>query len=210
MEASPGQGSPAPPPAASAPEEEGPSRFDVLMRNRRRLLIGLALILLAAAVAVGSTAVFTSSSANPGNTFTAGTLEASNDKEGAAILTANRMIPGESTTGTVRIGNTGDVAGTFSLSSSNVTNNPGPNGGRLSDVLNLRITDTGSGATIYNGAFNAMPEQDLGSWPAGEEHNYEFVVTFPQGGQPGSNITGDNAYEGSATTITFTWDAVSS
>jgi spore coat-associated protein N len=197
------------PPVATGPEEEGPSRFDVMLRNRRRLLIGLGLILLAAAVAVGSTAVFTSSSANPGNTVTAGTLEASNDKEGAAILTANRMVPGESKNGTVTISNTGDVSGTFSLSSSNLSNAPGPNGGRISDVLQLRIAE-GANAPFYNGPYNAMPKQDLGSWPAGEEHTYEFTVTFPQGGQPGSDTTGDNAYEGSSTSIDFTWDAVSS
>jgi len=50
---------PAPPaaPPTQPPDEKGPSRFDVLLRDRKRLLIALALLLLAAAVAVGSAAI---------------------------------------------------------------------------------------------------------------------------------------------------------
>jgi spore coat-associated protein N len=190
-------------------DDEGPSRFDVLLRNKGRLLLALLLLLLAAAVAVGSTAVFTSSSVNPDNTFTAGTLEQSNSKDNAAILTAERMVPGESRNGTVTIENTGDVSGAFSLSASDITNNPGPNGGNLSQALELTIVDTGPGQTIYNGPFASMPRQELGSWGAGESHEYQFTVTFPDSGKPADETSGDNRYEGSATSATYTWDAVS-
>ena len=197
-------------PAQPASPEREPSRFDMLLRNRTRLLLVVGLLLLAVGVAVGSSAVFTSSSVNPDNTFTSGTLSQSNSKEGAAILTASGMVPGQSTDGTVTIENTGDVSGSFTLSASGLTDNPGPNGGKLSDVLELRIVETGvGGQTIYDGPFASMPKQSLGSWSAGEEHTYRFTVTFPNGGKPPSETTGDNAYQGSSTSITYTWDATS-
>src|SRR3954469_18014864 len=112
---------PAAPPNSPPPDDEGPSRVDVLLRNRKRLLIALALLALAAAIAVGSAAVFSSSSVNPTNTFSSGTLKINNSKEGSAILTASKMVPGESQTGLVTIKNDGDSKGVFSLDDSNLT-----------------------------------------------------------------------------------------
>jgi len=195
--------------ATVEPDAHEPSRFDMLLRNRTRLVLVGLLLLLAVGVAVGSSAVFTSSSANPQNTFTSGTLSQSNSKDNAAILTADKMVPGGSLNGTVTVQNTGDVSGNFSLSSSNVTDTPGPNGGKLSTVLRLQIVETGPGTTIYDGRFDSMPRQSLGKWSAGEQHTYRFTVTFPDGGTPPSPTTGDNAYQGSATTSTYTWDSTS-
>jgi len=168
------------------------------------------LLALAAGLAVASVSLFTSSSANPGNTITAGALSHSNSKDGAAILTASGMVPGETETGRVTIENTGDVSGKFRLSTSNLSDTPGPNGGKLSEVLRLKIVDrTRSLRTIYNGPYDAMPSIDLGAWEKDEQHTYEFRVTFPEGGVPPSATTGDNAYKGSATKIQFNWDATS-
>jgi spore coat-associated protein N len=196
-------------PADDSVAEEGPSRFDVLLRNRRRLLLVLLLILIAAATAYGSLAVFTSSSVNPTNTFSSGTLSQSNSLENAAILTATKMVPGDSRSGTVTIKNTGDVSGRFSLSASDLTDTPGPNGGSLSQVLRLEVVDTTDASAVYDGPYDSMPKQDLGSWTADEDHTYEFTVTFPDTGKPESSTTGDNAYEGSSTSVTYVWDAVS-
>jgi spore coat-associated protein N len=189
--------------------DEGPSRFDVILRNRKRLLIVLLIVVLAAAVTVGSASVFTSSSANPNNTFTAGTLSQSNSKDNAAILTVSKMVPGESRNGSVTVKNTGDVSGKFSLSASDLTDTPGKNGGRLSNALQLEVVDTTRSSTVYTGPFSSMPKQDLGSWAANEEHSYRFTVTFPNSGKPAGPTTGDNAFVGSSTSITYTWDAVS-
>lgn len=199
------------PPPQDAAVDEGPSRWDVIMRNKRRLLVVLLLVLVAAGVAIGSTAVFTSSSANPNNTVSAGTLSQSNSKDNAAILTVTKIVPGQSENGTVTIKNTGDVSGQFSLSDSNLTDTPGPNGGKISSVLQLKVVDTTNAIprNIYNGQYDSMPKQDLGSWGAGEAHDYKFTVTFPDSGKPPSPTTGDNAYIGSSTSITYNWDAVS-
>jgi spore coat-associated protein N len=64
----------------------------------------------AAALAVGSGANFNSTSANPSNVFTAGTISRSNSKASAAILTASNIVPGNTATGTVDIKNTGTAS----------------------------------------------------------------------------------------------------
>jgi spore coat-associated protein N len=188
----------------------GRKRLGWLLRHSKMWILALVVLAIAAALATASVSLFTSSSANPDNTFTAGSLSHSNSKEGAAILTATNMVPGGAQTGQVTIRNTGDVSGRFRLSSSNLTDTPGPNGGRLSEVLTLQVVDSsGTPTTIYDGNFNAMPSTDLGTWVKDEEHTYEFTVTFPNGGVPPSATTGDNAYKGSSTKIQFNWDATS-
>jgi hypothetical protein len=210
------QSPPPSPPVEAAPEtaaEErvsGRKRLGWLLRNSKLWIIALIVLALAAAVAVASVSVFTSSSANPDNTFTAGNLSQSNSKDGAAILTAANMVPGDSEDGRVTIQNTGDVDGDFRLSASDLADTPGPNGGKLSQALRLKVVDTfGIPRTLYNGPYAAMPAIDLGSWSKGEQHTYEFTVTFPDSGVPGSATTGDNAYKSSSTKIQFNWDATS-
>jgi spore coat-associated protein N len=138
----------------------------VLAEHPRRSIIALASALAAVAVAIGSGATFTSSSANPSNTFSAGILSQSNSDSNAAILTASNMIPGSSASGTVTITNTGTVNGAFSLSESDITDTPGPNGGKLSGDLQLtvtNVTNSSSPVTVYSGALNAMPTEALGT-----------------------------------------------
>jgi hypothetical protein len=168
--------------------------------------------LLAVGAVVGSGASFTSKSANPSNTFSAGNLAQSNSKEGAAVLTATKMVPGTSTNGTVVITNSGDVAGTFTLSKTSLTDTPGANGGQLSGVLNLKVEDVtkaGSPISVYSGKVGAMGAQSLGSFAAGEARTYKFTVEFPDGGVPASATTGDNAYKGSSMSVGYQWDAAS-
>ena len=97
------------------------SRIDILIQHPKRTLGVLALVLAAVGVAVGSGATFSASSANPSNTFTAGTLTMSNSADNSAILSVGSSPgwkPGDSTSGTVDIKNTGSLAGTFSLNRS--------------------------------------------------------------------------------------------
>src|SRR3984885_7282895 len=92
------------------------TRFKALWKaSPRKVLLAFGALMLAAAIAVGSGANFNSTSANPSNVFTAGTISHSNSKANAAILTASNMVPGGTSTGTVDIKNTGSVAGVFTL-----------------------------------------------------------------------------------------------
>jgi spore coat-associated protein N len=197
MASSPGTGgaTQAPPPAPA--QEEETSRWDAIMRNRRRLLIALLLILIAAAIAVLSTAVFTSSDANAGNLFASGTLQVESDD--GAILSAERMVPGDTVTGSVGVENTGDVSGTFSVTSENLQNTGGSP--PLSNVLTLEIVEQGGTSNpIYEGPLHPVDEELPPSWPGGEQRTYDFTVTMEQ--------EAGNEYQGKSSEVTFRWTAV--
>ncbi len=120
------------------------------------------------------------------------------------------MVPGTSTNGTVTITNSGDVAGTFTLSKTSLTDTAGANGGKLSGVLDLKVEDVTKEASpiaVYSGKVDAMGAQSLGKFNAGEARTYKFTITFPDGGTPASATTGDNAYKGSSMSVGYQWDA---
>ena len=187
------------------------SRTSALYRaSPRKLLGGLGILLMAAAVAVGSGADFNSTSANPSNTFSAGSLAQSNSKTNAAVLTADKLAPGDSVGGTVDIKNSGDLAGNFSLAKSNVVDVP--ESPSLSQQLRLKIEDLGDPACTdcpapviaYSGTLAGMGTVALGSFASDETHRYRFTVTFPDGGADGA----DNDYKGAKTTLDYTWTSV--
>lgn len=182
-------------------------RFKVLFGQRRfQALITIAALMLAASVVMASGASFTSTSANLSNTFTAGNLHHTNSKDPGAVLTATLMKPGDTATGSVTLTNDGDIPGTFSLSTSNLSDVvSAPYTGKLSDVLTLKIMD---GATqVYSGPINSVGTVAIpgGPWAAGASHTFDFTVTFPNGGTPGGPLTGDNNYKKSTMSIEFDW-----
>lgn len=187
------------------------SRMKVVATSPKLLLASLATVLAAAGITVGSGAGFTSKSANPANTFSAGVLSQANSVDGA-ILTASKMKPGESASGTVKITNDGDIAGTFSLSQVDVVDTAGANGGKLSSKLDLKIEDVTNAAspvTVYDGKVAGLTTaKDLGAYAAGSSKTYKFTVSFPDGGTPSSTTTGDNAYKGSSLSVGYQWDSV--
>jgi spore coat-associated protein N len=184
-------------------------RFKVLFGQRRfQVLVTIAAVLLAASVAIGSGANFTSTSANPANVFTAGNLHhSSTPADGTAILTAVKMKPGATTTGSITLTNDGDLPGTFTLTKSITADVAGANGGDLAGKLVLTIRE--GATTVWTGTLGAaMGTVSLGTWNAGAVHTYDFSVNFPDGGTPASNTTEDNAYKGSTITARFDWTAV--
>lgn len=182
--------------------------LDFVARHPMRVLGALSALIAAVAVAVGSSASFTATSANPSNTFAAGTLSILNSKEGLAVLTASGMKPGDSATGTVDVQNTGSLSGAFSLSRSNIVDSDGAN--PLSAKLNLVVKDCGdfsSGTPTcdagdpqrYSGTISAMGTSALGTFVAAEKHRYEFAVTF--------DASANNAYQGDSSSVQFDWNA---
>lgn len=178
------------------------SRAAYMRAHPRRVLASLATLLLATAVAVGSGANFTASSANPGNAFATGTLAMTNSKTGA-ILTASNMRPGDSQTGTVDIANSGSLSAAYSLAQSSLT------GATLAGQLDLEVVDCGDaaapdcagGASLYSGKLDSMPTTALGTFAAGEARRFEFTVTLPAS-------TG-NAFQGLGSSVQFDWSATS-
>lgn len=178
-------------------------------RHPRRALGALAALLAAVGVAVGSGASFTATSANPSNTFAAGTLSILNSKEGVAVLTASGMRPGDpASLGTVDVQNTGSLSGAFTLARSNIVDSDA--GNPMSAKLNLVVKDCGDFSagtptcdvgdpTKYSGTIAAMGSVALGTFAANEKHRYEFAVTF--------DVSAGNAYQGDTSSVQFDWNA---
>jgi spore coat-associated protein N len=188
------------------------SRFKALWASSpRTIMAALFAVFAASALAVGSGANFNSTSANPSNVLSAGTLSQSNSKADAAILTADKLTPGDSASGTVDIENTGDVNGAFTLLKSSVADVPvSP---AFSELLNLKVEDLGDPAcasscpaaqTVYSGNVADMASLDLGTYAAGDTHRYKFTVTFPNG-----TAANDNAYAGAKTTVGYSFESTS-
>ncbi len=183
--------SPPEPPSAA-------ERFGWLIRHTRMLLLALALLLIALVVAGYSLGAFTSSSANPENTFTSGTMTQVSSHDDQAVLTADGMVPGSTANGTVTIRNAGDASGEFVLQARDLVDEPGPNGGELSQVLRLVITQDGQPRNVYDGPLAEFDRAQLGTWDPEEERTFTFEVTLGEVG---------NEYQRSAASVTFVWDA---
>jgi spore coat-associated protein N len=170
--------------------------------RRRRILASFVTLLLATSVALGSGANFTASSANPSNTFSAGTLAISNTSSGAIVSMSN-MRPGDSQSGTVDISNSGSLSGPFTLSESNLS------GAALAGQLDLTVVDCGdvaapncaAGTTLYSGKFDSLPSTPLGTFAAGQGHRFQFTVSLP-------SSTG-NSFQGTSASAEFDWTATS-
>jgi hypothetical protein len=193
------------------------SRLQVLVHRPRRTLAALATVLVAVGVTAASGADFTATTANPTNTFAAGTLAMSNSNAGAAVLTASNLRPGGSAAlGTVDIGNTGSLSGAFTLTRGTVTDSSSSY--PLSSKLNTVVTDCGTfvGATppvcgnsddvnVYTGTLSAMgagtPISALGTYAASEKHRYQFSVAL--------DSSADNNYQAGTSQTVFTWNATS-
>jgi hypothetical protein len=189
------------------------SRTATLVRHPRRILGALAMVLAAVGLTVASGADFTAQSANPSNTFSAGTLSMSNSNDGAAILTASNMRPGDTSTGTVDIANTGSLSGAFTLTRGTPTDSDTAN--PLSGKLNVVVDDCGAyvGSTApdcstvtnkYTGTLAQMGTTGhtiagLGTFAGSEKHRYRFRVTL--------DSSADNNYQGDSSTVGFTWAA---
>jgi hypothetical protein len=192
------------------------SRLRALAGQPKTALGALVTVLIAATAVAGSGADFTASSANPANTFSAGTLSIANSRAGTAILTPSDLRPGEpAQAGVVDIENDGSLSGAFTLSRGAVTDSDA--GNPLSAKLQLTVVDCGAyaGATVptcgdgddapkYAGTLADMGtaghEVDaLGTFAAGAKHRYRFTVAL-------DGSAGD-AYQGDSASVQFDFNA---
>lgn len=102
----------------------------VLKKNRGKILIAIAALLIALVAVVGSGAWFTSVSSNPGNAFTAGILTHTNSDDGTFFMTLSDIVPDDTVThsGTVTLTNTGSVTADVFLGEATFADTPGTNG----------------------------------------------------------------------------------
>jgi spore coat-associated protein N len=174
------------------------------------MLIALGGLVAASAVALGSGANFNSTSANPNDVISTGTIVVTDSLAGRSILSVNMLKPGGSTSGTVNIQNGGTAPAGFTLAKANLVDTPASPA--FSSKLTLVVSDLGNpsctvscpaAVTMYSGALGSMGTLPLGTFAAGATHQYKFSVTFPDGGSNGA----DNAYGGAITTVNYVWTA---
>jgi hypothetical protein len=192
------------------------ARIAFLVKQPKRALGALAVLVAATGVVIGSGANFSASSANPSNTFSAGTLSIDNSKEAAAILTASGLKPGATpSTGTVDIMNDGSIAGDFTLRRSALSNTDATN--PLAAKLNLVVKDCGQWSnpttpepcndgddtTVLTSTLAGMSGNTaLGNFAGDEKHTYEFSIQL--------DASATDVYQNGGSTAEFTWDAVQS
>ena len=132
-----------------------------------------------------------------------GDLQLSNSADGQAIFQASGLAPGRSVTGTVQLRNSGTLPGDLSLQQLDVSDSPGPGGGRLSNVVSLQVTDVtgGSSIPVFSGQLGGLGSRPLGAIGAGEARTFRFTASLPDM---------DNAFAGSGLTVRYAWDASAS
>lgn len=189
---------------------------------RKLLLSGLVLGLACVGVAGVAWSSFSSTTANPSNRFSAGTVAIADNDAGASLLSLSSASPGASSSGCIRVTYTGSLASSVHLYGSTT--------GSLAQYLNLVITrgtqgapsfpsctgfsaDTtnyvGAGAgVVYSGTLGSFASAnhdfasglaDPGSWAQNDAHTYKVQVTLPSAAPA--------AAQGVASTATLTWEA---
>jgi hypothetical protein len=151
------------------------------MRGRSPLLVFFAL----AAMAVVALAQVTKEPrARPEVITASGSFEISSSREGQSIFASSGIAPGEATTGTIAIEDTGSEPVALTLRRGELVDEPGLGGGLLSSRLRLTVVDvTGPTAprTVYAGPLDSMPERPGGTLAGGEARTSEFTATLPEG-----------------------------
>lgn len=179
-------------------------------RRRRRLAALLALAVASGSLGAGalSLAIFTDSQAVSGNAFSTGTIVLGVNPA-SALLSASGLMPGSSVSGTLVVSNAGTGALRYAMTSSS-TNADGKN---LRDQLTVAVRTLGSGCgafdgtSLYSGALSAAafgnPAQGAQAGDralaAGTSETLCFQATLP--------LSTGNAFQGAATTATFTFNA---
>ena len=120
------------------------------MNTKKKILLPLATLLGAGAIAIGSGATFTSTTANTISSVTSGTLTQSNSKADQAILNLTNIKPGDTINGALTITNTGSLPADFSLTETISAN------GFADSYLSLTITNTTTNTPVFTGTFGAL------------------------------------------------------
>lgn len=163
----------------------------------KKILVPLATLLAAGAIAVGSGATFTSTSANTLSSVTSGTLSQSNTKANSAIFTLGNIKPGDVVNGALTIKNTGSLPATFSLTETASTN------GFSAKYLTLDITNTTTGTKVFSGTFGDLVDgtkNDLGTVAAGASNAYQFSAKL--------DPAAPNAEQAKTASASYAWDSV--
>jgi hypothetical protein len=138
-----------------------------------------------------------------------GNLQITNSLDGQAIFQLTGLAPGDSISGTVHLANIGLSPGDLGLQQLDVQDQPGANGGALSEAVQLEITDISGGNSIpiFAGPLGGLAAQPVGAVGPTQIRKFRFRASLPEGGTPPSPTGGDNAYAGSTLSMRYAWTA---
>ena len=167
-------------------------------------------------------AAFSSSTANPGNGFAAGTVSLGDDDAGVAILTLSSVLPGRADTGCIHVTYGGSLDASVRLYGTvsgalgpylTLTVTRGTDGSPAFDSCNSFTPDStdyrGAGpGVVYAGPLSAYPADyataipdpatgPVETWRPGEDRSYRFTV----------RLNNNAAAQGQTADATFTWEA---
>ena len=135
-----------------------------------------------------------------------GPVTLSSSKPGVAILHADGLRPGEKVAGILSLTNKGDKPGVLALGVTGRRDRPGAYGGRLGNVLRLKVEDMSGRTPARESVVNQASTFALGTMVGRETRNYRVTATFPDGGIPPTPFTGDNALQGSSVELALQWN----
>ncbi|MBX7112110.1 MAG: M73 family metallopeptidase [Dehalococcoidia bacterium] len=193
------------------------------MRGKRSIFLSLAVIgLVASMIAAATGAVFTDTATSTGNQFQTGTLniKLADDNEGAAddvsaSISFSNMAPGDSVVKPITVSNPGSLGLRYALTSSS-TNADGKD---LKGQIVLKVVQvagtgscsasafSGSPAYLYNGALGAAAFGDVTTGAQTGDRAVAASASEVLCLQASLPIATGNAFQGAATTATFTFTA---
>jgi hypothetical protein len=168
-------------------------KSSVWKRNRGKILIAIAALLIALIAAIGSGAYFSATASNNGNAFTAGTMSLNN---GGASLNVGPLFPGHPLTGTLTITNNNATNGELYLNQSNLA---GPAG----FIAAVNVTISNGGTALFGAApLSLFPGGGIDVGPlaaSGGSVTLTWTASLPETGAD------QNALQGATMTCDYTW-----
>lgn len=146
-----------------------------------------------------TSAAFTDTTSNTGNSWTAGEVAITDDAAGVAIFDATGLVPGWSQSQDIVVSNGSSVATDVAFFAEGLS-------GELAPYLNVEIS-VGED-TLYSGAMADLATAHsafengsrTGAPASGSDATYTIAVSFP-------DVEGVNAAQGTGATIDFVWEA---
>lgn len=130
----------------------------------------------------------------------AGSVSHTNSAAGTFVLNAEYLRPGLSAQGSLTITGGSDVPATYTITRVSLADAPAAPA--LSGVLQLRIDDATSGATLYDGVAGGFTSAYLGLIAEGEVRQIVFTLTYPL-------AAADRALQGASMTMQVEFAGVS-
>jgi hypothetical protein len=129
-----------------------------------------------------------------------GALRISNSKAGEAIFRGERLRPGERTSGTVVLVNTGDVRAAFAVEAAMESQ---AGAGQLWGALQIVVADVTVPADpfpVYQGRLADMGRLTFGGLATGRRRAFDFTLSLPRD-------AADNSLQGASLSLGLTWSA---